>query len=151
MELNSFLNESSHASLLRMRRVILHSTFFLMLCSNQILESCSCSVAQSFLTLSTPWAIACQSPLSMGFSRQEYWGGLPFPSPGDLSDPGIEPRSPAMQADSLTTELWGKPNYMVDNLIYWDCINVYLSSINSFVLDYLKEICPSFGILPPNF
>jgi len=52
-----------------------------------------------------PWAIACQSPLSMGFSRQEYWSGLPFPSPGDLSDPGIEPRSPAMQAGSLTTEL----------------------------------------------
>ena len=45
----------------------------------------------------------------MGFSRQEYWSGLPFPSPGDLPDPGIKPRSPALQADSLPTELWGKP------------------------------------------
>ena len=48
---------------------------------------------------------ACQVPLSMGFSRQEYWSGLPFPSPGDLPDPGVEPESPALQADSLPTEL----------------------------------------------
>ena len=45
----------------------------------------------------TPWTIARQAPLSMEFSRQEYWSGLPFPSPGDLPDPGIEPRSPALQ------------------------------------------------------
>ena len=51
---------------------------------------------------------ACQAPLSMGFSRQEYWSGLPFPSPGDLLNPGMEPRSPELQADSLPTELWGK-------------------------------------------
>ena len=56
-------------------------------------------------TLVTPWAIARQSLPSMGFSRQEYWNGLPFPPPGDLSDPGVEPRSPAFQADSLLTEL----------------------------------------------
>ena len=48
-------------------------------------------------------------PLSMGSSRQEYWSGLPFPSPGDLPNPGIKPESPALQADSLLTELWGKP------------------------------------------
>ena len=48
----------------------------------------------------TPWPIAHQAPLLMEFSRQEYWSGLPFPSPGDLPDPGIEPRSPALQADS---------------------------------------------------
>ena len=47
--------------------------------------------------------------LSMGFSRQEYWSGLPFPSPGDLSDPGIEPESPALQANSLLSEPPGKP------------------------------------------
>ena len=47
----------------------------------------------------TPWTVAYQVPQSMGFSRQEYWSGLPFPSPGDLRDPGIEPRSPALQAD----------------------------------------------------
>ena len=52
----------------------------------------------------TPWTIAHQAPPSMGFSRQEYWSGLPFPSPGDLPDPGIEPRSPALQADALTSE-----------------------------------------------
>ena len=54
----------------------------------------------------TPWT--CQASLSMGFSRQEYWNGLPFPYPGDLPDPGIEPRSPAPQADSLPSELRGK-------------------------------------------
>ena len=53
----------------------------------------------------TPWSVAYQAPLSMGFSRQEYWSGLPFPSPGDLPDSGIEPGSPALQADTLTSEL----------------------------------------------
>ena len=57
----------------------------------------------------TPWTIAYQAPPSMGFSRQEYWRGLSFPSPGDLPDPGIEPRSPAFQADALTSEPPGKP------------------------------------------
>ena len=51
----------------------------------------------------TPRTVACQAPLSMGFSRQEDWSGLPFPSPGDLPDPGIKPGSPALQADSLFT------------------------------------------------
>jgi len=58
-------------------------------------------VAKSCPTLMTPWTVACQAPLSMGFSRQEYWSGLPFPSLGDLPDPGIETGSPAFQADSL--------------------------------------------------
>ena len=49
----------------------------------------------------TPWTVAHQAPLSTGFSRQEYWSGLPLPSPGDLPDPGVEPVSPALQADSL--------------------------------------------------
>ena len=66
-------------------------------------------VAKLCLTLATPWTVACRAPLSMKFSRQEYWSGLPFPSPGDLPDPEIEPRSPALQADSLLTELCGKP------------------------------------------
>ena len=52
----------------------------------------------------TPWTVAYQATLSMGFSRQEYWSGLPFPSPGDLPDPGIDPGSPALQADALTSE-----------------------------------------------
>ena len=60
-------------------------------------------VAMSYLILAIPWTVSCQALLSMGFSRQEYWSGLPFPSPGDLPDPGIEPRSPALHADSLPT------------------------------------------------
>ena len=56
-----------------------------------------------------PKTVAHQAPLSMGFSRQEYWSGLPFPSPGDLPDPGIELWSTALQADSLPTETSGKP------------------------------------------
>ena len=56
----------------------------------------------------TPWTVAYQASLSMGFSRQEYWSELPFPSPGDLPDPGIEPGSPASEADALTSEPSGK-------------------------------------------
>ena len=59
---------------------------------------------QSCLTLWPPWTVARQASLSMGFSRQEYWSGLPFPSPGDLPDPGIKPGSPALEADALTSE-----------------------------------------------
>ena len=65
--------------------------------------------AKSCPSLATPLTVARQAPLSMGFSRQEYWSGLPFSSPGDLPDPGIKPGSPALQADSLPTELPGKP------------------------------------------
>ena len=57
----------------------------------------------------TPWTVAYQGPPSMGFSRQGCWSGLPFPSPGDLSNPGIEPRSPALWADALPFEPPGKP------------------------------------------
>ena len=62
-------------------------------------------VAKSCPTLVTPWTVARQAPLSMGFSRQEYWSGLVFPSPGDFPDTGIEPESPALQADDLLTDL----------------------------------------------
>ena len=57
----------------------------------------------------TQWTVACQAPLSMGFFRQEYYSGLPFPPPGDLPNPGTEPGSPASQADSLPSEPLGKP------------------------------------------
>ena len=60
-------------------------------------------VIKSCPTLANPWTSACQTPLSMEFSRHEYWSGLPFPSPGDLPDPGTEPESPALQTDSLLT------------------------------------------------
>ena len=67
-------------------------------------------VAQSCLTLCDPMEVtaAYHTPLSMGFSRQEYRSGLPFPSPGDLPNPGIEPGSPALEADALTSEPPGK-------------------------------------------
>ena len=77
---------------------------------NNLMLLCTCYrggggglVAKSFLTLATPWTVACQAPLSMGFSRQEYWSGLPFPSPRDLPKPRIEPGPPALQVDSLLT------------------------------------------------
>ena len=67
--------------------------------------------------IATPWTVARQASLSMGFFRQEYWRGLPFPFPGDLPDPGIEPLSPAWQADSLPHEPSGKPNiYTIDTM-----------------------------------
>jgi len=66
-------------------------------------------VAQACLILGTPWTLAPQAPLSMEFFRQEYWSGLPFPSPRDLPNPGIELKSPALQADSLPSEPPGKP------------------------------------------
>ena len=61
-------------------------------------------VAKSCSTLVAAWTIACQDHLSMGFARQEYWSGLPFSPPGDLPDPGIKPRSPTLQVDSLPTQ-----------------------------------------------
>ena len=63
----------------------------------------------------TPGTVAYQAPPSMEFSRQEYWSGLPFPSPGDLPNPGIEPEpgSPEFQADALTSEPPGKPEYIM--------------------------------------
>ena len=67
--------------------------------------------------LVTPWTAAYQAPLSMGFFRQEYWSGLPCPPSGDLSDPGIEPRSPTLQADALTSEPPGKPELTYFSLI----------------------------------
>ena len=72
----------------------------------------SASVSPSVVSDSaTPWTVAHQAPLPMEFSRQEYWSGLPFLSPGDLPDPGMEPRSPALQAGSLAPESPGKPSW----------------------------------------
>ena len=70
----------------------------------------SCLDASVMSNSATPWSVAHQTPLSTRFSRQEYWSGLPFPPPGDLSDPGIEPVSPALQVDPLPTELPGRPS-----------------------------------------
>ena len=75
---------------------------------------CMCVLSRAQL-FATPCTVARQAPLSMGFSRQEYWNGLPFPSPGDLSDPRIELRSPALQADCLPPEPPGKANLFYKN------------------------------------
>ena len=74
----------------------------------------------------TPWTVAYQAPSSMGFSRQKYWIGLPFPSPADLPDPGIEPGSSALQADALTSEPPGKPQSIQDYSIYFILIIPFL-------------------------
>ena len=74
-------------------------------------RSCLCGgglVDKSCPTVATTWTVACQAPFSLGFSKQRYWSGLPFPSPGGLPIPGIKAESPALQADSLPTELWGE-------------------------------------------
>ena len=80
----------------------------------------------------TPWTIAYQAPLSMGFSRQEYWSGLLFPSPGNLPDPGIEPGSPALQADSLLTGPPGKTS------LQKGCINLFYSRVGRDKLSLLE-------------
>ena len=64
----------------------------------------------------TPWTVAYQAPPSMGFPRQEYWSWLPSPSPQDLPNPGIEPRSPALEADALTSEPPGKPQVEIPTI-----------------------------------
>ena len=76
-------------------------------------------VTQLCLTLTTPWTIVCQFLLSMGFSRQEYWSWLLFHSPGDLLNPEIEPRSLALEADSLPTELQGKWQQLTMTQVYY--------------------------------
>ena len=75
-------------------------TSFVFWCFSVLCYVC-CAVLSRVWLFATPWTVARQAPLSLGFPRQEYWSGLPFPSPGDLPDPGIEPTSPALQTGSL--------------------------------------------------
>ena len=75
------------------------------MCEVKTIVLCCCAVSIRVHLFVTPWTTARQAPLCpWGFSRQEHWSGLPCPSPGDLPDPGIEPRSPAWQVDSLPSE-----------------------------------------------
>ena len=80
--------------------------------SDHIVSSC-CAVLSHLVVsvFATPWTVACQAPLSRGFPRQEYWTELPFPSLGDLPNPGIEPGSSALQADYLLHETPGKGSF----------------------------------------
>ena len=93
-------------------------------------------VAKLCPNLATPWGVVCQAPLSMRIPRQEYWSGLPFPSPGGPTDPGIEPVSPALPADSLPTELWGKPSLRCKR--YYDKCTISVCLGNKYIL-WLKE------------
>ena len=79
-----------------------------------MLRSSSTQLLPCVQLFATPWTVARQAPLSMEFPRQEYWSGLPFPSPGDLPDPGIEPASPALAGRFYTTKPPGKPH----NILY---------------------------------
>ena len=83
------------------------------------LEYGGCLVTKSCLTLATPQTVLWQAPLSMGFSRQEYWSGLPFPSPGDFPHPEIKPLSSAFRADSLPSEPPGKPTELLKQFKYF--------------------------------
>ena len=94
-------------------------------------------VTKSCPNLATPWNVTCQASLSMGFSRQEYWSGLPFPSTGDLPDTGIKPRSPGSQVDSLPTEL-REENHISD---YTDLC--WQSNLSAF--KYALYVCHSFS------
>ena len=101
----------------------------------------SLSSVQLFVTL---WTVAHQAPPSMGFSRQEYWSGLPFPSSEDLPDPGIKPRSPILQADALTSEPPGKP--LIDNVRYYyltcSLLCLLSSSTRMWALCFLSLLSP---------
>ena len=90
-------------------------------------------VSNSFVTL---WTVAHQAPLSMRFHRQEHWSGLPFPSPGDLPNPGIEPMSPARQVDSLSLSHLGRPSVF---LLYCK----FIKHRNTFFLIYLQSMVHS--------
>ena len=79
------------------------------------MPACTLSCLSHVLLYVTLWTVAHQAHLSMEFSRQEYWSGLAFPSPGDLPDSGIKPGSPALQADSLPSEPPGKPKFSVSS------------------------------------
>ena len=96
----------------------------------------------------TPWTVAHQAPLSMGFSRQEYWSGLPFPFPGDLPDPGIEPRSPALRADASPSEPSGKQK-LLPNLCYISVLTPSVSFSFLFCCSVDKSCLTGCGPMDP--
>ena len=87
-----------------------------------------CLVAKSCQLFATPWTIACQAPLSLGFPRQEHWSGLPFPSEGDLPDPGVEPKSPALTGGFFTAEPPEKPKEILASFIVHNFLPGFLTS-----------------------
>ena len=107
----------------------------------------SCSVM--FDSFAIPWAVACQTSLSMGFSRQKYWSWLPFPSPVDLLSLGIEPRSPALQADfyRLSHLSLSKVTTILPSRYYYFCLfELYMKGIIPFVLFWVQSFIKAFGL-----
>ena len=98
---------------IRLGVIITNHTYLDLKWHSSYYEQVKVIAAQSLSNSATSWTIASQAPLSMEFSRQEYWSGLPHPSPGDLPDPGIKPGSPTLHAVSLPSELPG--NHMLPN------------------------------------
>ena len=88
----------------------------------------------------TLWTVARQAPLSMGFSRQEYWSGLPFPPPGDLPNPGIEPGSPALQADALSSEPSRGEGYIYIPLKNWNQISLTPRVPKGILQSHLRKV-----------
>ena len=117
---------------------VIFEIFFVCVCVTY--ECAMCVLSHSVVSDSLrPYGLACQAPLSMGFSRQQYWSGLPCPPPGDLPTPGIEPRSPALQVDSVPIEPPGNPRKDIWMLMFknswkkkpqWECIMMKISLFN---------------------
>ena len=95
-----------------------------------------CLVTKLCPILHNPWTVICQAPLSMGFPRQEYWSGLPFPSPGYLSNPGIEPNSPALAGGFFTTEPQGKPKLYIQYIQF--CVYLNKAALKTKANSYMK-------------
>ena len=96
-------------------------------------QNMSYSVVSAYSVIETPWTVVRQASPSMGFFRQEYWNGLPFPPPGDLPEPRIQPTSPALAGGLFTTEPPGKPLYLLDSnkmLKNEQSVTSYLQSIH---------------------
>ena len=105
-----------------------------------------CLITNQVRLFVIPWTVPCQAPLSMEFPRQEYWNGLPFPSPGDLPDPGIEPSSLAWQADFLPLSTW-KAVSILDLSFYRCCSLQYgYTTVHSFTAGWTYELFPVCGI-----
>ena len=116
-------------------------------CAGQEVEVKSLSCVWLY---ATPWTVAYKTPLSMEFSRQEYWSGWPFSSPGGLPDPGIEPRSPALQADALPSELPGKSQgkghsneRTLGSRVWFSWFYVLRTCLHYTLLNLVWEFCSS--------
>ena len=129
--------------------LMVHSIMFFSSSSlNMISLACmhACSVTSIVSNSATLWTVTCQAPLAVGFSRQEYWSGLPCPPPRDLPNSGIEPGSPALQADALLLSHWGswypKTSHALISLD-WNCIFQSLAPVTVINAVYICWVSSS--------